>query len=72
MTDTDAFNRLYEAKKENEEENPSSVRTTYGVDWNENFFKVMLSDILLEEMEKIEDYIDFRHTLKLQKINKRR
>lgn len=38
------------------------MRTNYGVDWNENFFKVMLNDILLEEMEKMEEFIDFRVT----------
>lgn len=47
-------------------------RCNYGVDWNENFFKVMLTDTLLEELEKIEDFIDFRSTQSLQKINKRR
>ena len=62
---------MYEAKKEAEAESPN-VRVNYGVDWNENFFKVMLGDILLEELEKIEDFIDFRSTQKLQKINKRK
>ena len=52
---------MYEAKKEAEAESPN-VRVNYGVDWNENFFKVMLGDILLEELEKIEDFIDFRTT----------
>ena len=41
------------------------MRINYGCDWNENFFKVMLGDILLEELEKIEDFIDFRSTLKI-------
>ena len=32
----------------------------------------MLSDIMLEELEKMEEFIDFRNTHKLQKINKRK
>ena len=48
------------------------MRINYGVDWNENFFKVMMGDILLEELEKIEDFIDFRNSIKIQKINKRK
>ena len=57
---------MYEAKKENEAEAGPTPRCNYGVDWNENFFKVMLGDILLEELEKMEDFIDFSSTKKLQ------
>ena len=72
IQDQEAFDKLYEAKKEAEENEAPQVRVNYGVDWNENFFKVMMTDIMLEELEKIEDHIDFRSTLKLQKLNKRR
>ena len=72
ITDADSFNKLYEAKKEAAESETPQVRTNYGVDWNENFFKVMLTDMMLEELEKMEDFIDFRQTSKLQKINKRK
>ena len=44
----------------------------YGCAWDEIFFKIMLTSILLDELEKISDYLDFNNTRHLQKINKRK
>lgn len=38
------------------------LNVVYGCQWDEMFFKVMLTSILLDELEKISDYLDFNNT----------
>ena len=52
-------------------DNPK-LNVVYGCAWDEIFFKVMLTSILLDELEKIADFIDFNNTKHIQKINKRK
>ena len=47
-----------------DEDNPQ-MQVVYGCAWDEIFFKIMLASMLLDEFEKIVEFMDFNNTRNL-------